>query len=317
MAKSSYPNGFTNGVTIRGIPVAVTNPGETFWVNSTAVLPVGGKSPSDNSPGTYLEPVSTIGAALDLCTASRGDIIICMPGHTEASVAAGGVALDVKGVALIGLGTGSLKPTINLTTLATATVTVTADDVSLFNFRIVSGLANQAIGLNVTGANFSVDSCEFMSSTAALGLLTSIQSSNTAFGLSVTNCLIQQESSIAGTAVTDVCSSGIQFDGDNTTIRNNVILGEFSVSGIYNVTTAAEGCVIMDNSIMNLSTAAAGGGISLKAACTGMIYRNHIVSMKTTTVAALVVNPNCAMSENYANNDNANSDIVIPVLAST
>ena len=36
---SNYPNGFANGVTIRGVPITITNPGAVFWVsNSTTLL---------------------------------------------------------------------------------------------------------------------------------------------------------------------------------------------------------------------------------------------------------------------------------------
>lgn len=240
MTISNFPNGFANGVLIRGVPIAITNPGETFWVNSTSVLPDGGKSPSGNSPGTFLEPVATIAQALDLCKASRGDIIAVMPGYTETVATAGGLALDVAGVAIIGMGQGSLKPTVS-SSQTTSTITVTAANVSVSNFRFVSTVADMAVCLSVTGVGFAIDSCEFMASAAGTGILTAISATATATGLRVTNCRINNESSVAGVAVTDIAAAGIQTLADNSFIRGNFINGSYSVSGIYNVTTAAEG----------------------------------------------------------------------------
>jgi len=38
---SNFPNGFKGGVTIRGIPLQLLNPGEVFWVNNSGVLAKG------------------------------------------------------------------------------------------------------------------------------------------------------------------------------------------------------------------------------------------------------------------------------------
>ncbi len=40
MPISNFPSGFANGITIRGVPLLQTNPGQVFWVyNGTAILP--------------------------------------------------------------------------------------------------------------------------------------------------------------------------------------------------------------------------------------------------------------------------------------
>jgi hypothetical protein len=38
MSRSNYPNGFTDGVTIRGLPVLLAHPGKVYWVNNSSVL---------------------------------------------------------------------------------------------------------------------------------------------------------------------------------------------------------------------------------------------------------------------------------------
>ena len=94
---SNYPNGFSNGVTIRGIPLLQVHPGEVFWVNNSGVLAKGGVGGSDGNDGSYLRPFSTIDYAVGRCTASRGDIIAVMPGHAESVAAASGITLDEIG----------------------------------------------------------------------------------------------------------------------------------------------------------------------------------------------------------------------------
>src|SRR5687768_2550744 len=112
MAYSNYPNGFANGVTIRGVPLVQLHPGKVFWVNNSSVLPDGGVGGSDNNPGTFLKPYSTLHYAIGRCKASRGDIIALMPGHVENVTAASGITSDVIGVAVVGLGAGTLRPKI-------------------------------------------------------------------------------------------------------------------------------------------------------------------------------------------------------------
>jgi len=111
MALSNFPQGFTNGVTIRGIPIVQLHPGKVFYVNNSTVLAENGVGGSDGNPGTLQRPFSTIDYAIGRCTAGRGDIILVMPGHAETVTSATMINMDVAGVAIIGLGTGSSRPT--------------------------------------------------------------------------------------------------------------------------------------------------------------------------------------------------------------
>lgn len=83
---------------------------------------------------------ATIDEAIGACTANAGDTIYVLPGHTEA-ITSGSIALDVAGVSIIGLGSGSLKP--SLTFGATdSKISVTAANGTFKNLRLVAGVAD-------------------------------------------------------------------------------------------------------------------------------------------------------------------------------
>lgn len=191
MGLSHFPNGFKQGISIRGVPIVNTHPGEVFWVNNSGVLAKGGVGGSDGNDGTYLRPFSTIAKAISMATASRGDVILVMPGHSETISSAGALAFSKAGVALVGLGVGTLRPTLSYTTAATASVTVTAANVTISNIRCVANFADVTRAFNVTATNLHLDSVEFMEGGADLNFVDYIDCSggdNTADNLRVTNC---------------------------------------------------------------------------------------------------------------------------------
>ena len=122
--RSVYPSGFSTGITVRGLPLNVSHPGEIFFVNNSTVLAKGGVGGSNGNPGTYIKPFSTCEGAINngAVRASRGDVIFAMPGHAETISTATALNMDKAGVALIGLGTGGLRPTLTFDTATTAAI---------------------------------------------------------------------------------------------------------------------------------------------------------------------------------------------------
>jgi hypothetical protein len=91
-------------------------------------------------PDGVLRFYSTIDEAIGKCTANAGDVIYVLPGHTEA-VTATSIAFDIAGVSIIGLGNGSLKPT--LTFGATdSKINVTAANGVFKNLRFTAGVGD-------------------------------------------------------------------------------------------------------------------------------------------------------------------------------
>ena len=158
---SNYPGGFSGGITIRGIPLNILHPGKVFWVNNSSVLAPGGIGGSNGNDGTYQRPFSTLDYAIGRCTASRGDVIVLMPGHAENISTASGITVDVAGIAIVGLGAGTLRPKFSFTAAA-GTYVISAANVSHYNVQWEANFADVTMGLDISGVDgLSFDECYF------------------------------------------------------------------------------------------------------------------------------------------------------------
>lgn len=223
MRTSNFPNGFAQGITIRNVPLALAYPGDVFWVDSGAS--------AAGPKGTYQRPFTTIAAALDHCTANNGDIIFCKPGHTETITAAAGLAIDVAGVAIIGLGTGSLRPTINFTTVVGADMDISAANVTMVNFLFTGGIDALTGPIDIGAADCTLLDIETRDVTGQA----------TDFIVTDDNCdrLLISGWKHLGAAAAGADTAITLVGGDDWVIENFDIYGNFAVAGIENVTTAA------------------------------------------------------------------------------
>lgn len=155
MPRSNFPRGFAEGVTIRGVPLIQTNPGQVYWVYNGTALMSGQIGGSDGNKGTFDQPFSTLDYAVSRCVADRGDIIFVKPGHAETIATATALAIDVAGVAVIGLGRGSNRPTFNLTA-TTSTITMSANNCVFWNCLVTGGVDAIVAVFTVSGADCSL-----------------------------------------------------------------------------------------------------------------------------------------------------------------
>jgi len=152
MAMSNYPGGFGGGVTIQNVPIQMAVPNKVFWVDSNG----GG-----GSKGTFDHPVATLAAALDLCTASKGDVIMLKAGHSESPVVT--IDLDIAGVSIIGLGVGRNRPTFipTFTVASDIVFNVSADDILFKNIIVEDGTntGGNSNQFSVSANNFTMEDC--------------------------------------------------------------------------------------------------------------------------------------------------------------
>ena len=272
---TNFPLGFQNGISLRGVPVEIPVPGQVFWVDSTSAVVKGSVGSSNGNPGTYQKPFATLDFAIGQCVASRGDVIYLKPGHTETIGAAAAVDLDVAGVTVIGLGTGTLQPRLDFTATA-GTVEVNADNISIVNVNFHANVPAVVIGLSVLtlATDLLVMGCNFdVETTTTDEFVISVN-----VGVGCDRIIIEEniiDMGLGGAA------RGIAFVGATAgaTIRDNRIVGDYSVANIGGDTTLSTEVYIEDNMLIQGGT----GGLNAVAVIvmltgtTGVVRNNDIV----------------------------------------
>jgi hypothetical protein len=136
---------------------------------------------------------TSLSNALTASVAARGDVILLAPGYTQTVSSATTLVISKSGVTIIGLGLGSLRATITLDTLTTATIKITADNVTMRNIVVSANFADIVSAFTLTTAkNFTLDKWEVVETAVNMNFLHVIDldaTSNHADGLTVTNGL--------------------------------------------------------------------------------------------------------------------------------
>lgn len=285
MPASNYPMGFPQGLTLRNVPITQTNPGRVFWVSNTTTILTGQRGGSDANKGTFDSPFATLNYAITQCVANRGDIIFIKSGHAENVTSATSHALAIAGVAVVGMGSGSNRPKFTFTTANTATIAVSADNISFINCQFVANFLSVAAAFTLsTAKNFTLQGCSFTDTSSVLDFLNCVKSTgaaNTADGLTIL------DSTWFGTGTTSVNSFALVADANiNVTLnRNRVILERTADASILlTVTTGASTNIELgDNVAISKQTATTNGTLaSLGASSTGVVYRNFSGTLVTT-----------------------------------
>ena len=270
------------------------HPGDIWFVGST----VTGASDSAGFGRNPDAPFATLDYAVGNCTASKGDVIYVLPGHAEVVTAAGGLDLDVAGISIIGLGNGTLQPTVTLTTADTADVDVDAANILIENIHFKSGFADIAACIDVNATDCTIRNCRFTEA-----------ADNQNFVI----CVLGAAAAASDRLVVEDCSC-IQDDSANThfvslpgtskgcVVRRNVIIGDFGTAAIGAAGVVIFG-VVTDNVIYNAASDndscinLAGTGICMRNMCGGAAAQANGI---TATLWALAENYYGVISEDLS-----------------
>ncbi len=300
---SNFPHGVRSyGVPVMGSGVQIpATTGNYFFVHSG--------TGSNSNAGTDSElPVATIDYAVGLCTASKGDVIIVMPGHAENISAGTSLVVDVAGVQIIGLGHGFNRPVLTFTNTA-GSIEMDAANTRLSNVILKASVSAVVVGINVDADNVTLDNLRFTIDETGDDFITMVDID--AFdGASVLNCQFQAEA-IAGSA------EAIRLDDcHDVLIQGNHFTGNFSDSAIVGEGALGLRLELIGNFIYNDDTGTA-NGIDLNVAFTGLIAYNAIATLDAAAVANLLDPGSCGNVENYGVNAIDEIAIVIGGTAST
>ena len=300
---SSYPAGFNNGVSIRGITLAQTHPGKAVWLSNGPFQAPSATAGSDGNDGTFTRPCATLAGALLKCVAGRGDMIMVKPGHQETISTATALIMSVSGVAVIGLGAGALRPTFILATATTATINVVADDVTFQNCVFYANLANIAsaftlgiasvtaslagntLSVTVLGSGYLYVGARVLATGIPVGTYITSQVSGTANGVGVYS-VSGAGATVASTTVTTT-ARGFTLDNcdvlDTSAILNFLICVSFGT-----VANAFDGISITRNRIVLLATSGVVNLMPITASTANVTIADNYFQSATTNAAAVI-----------------------------
>lgn len=317
---TNFPDGFTDGLSVRGMPLLQAQPGNVFWVNNSSTLNVGAIGGSNSNRGTYLAPFSTLQYGLDSCTAGRGDIIFVGAGHAETISSAAILLFNKAGVAIIGLGSGSSRPTFTFTTATTANIPVTAANMSVQNCLFTAAFLDIASVFTATSTNtptdFCIDNCEFRDGTSVnfLSVFTSNATDASCNGLTMTNSRVTGLGSTAATAAFTLAGNC-----DRLTIANNYISNAVAAnSGLILLTTTTKvltHLLITGNQLLFVGANSATGALMITTATTNTgIISNNFFSGARAIASAVIVSASSGLKtyQNFYQTTADMSGVILP-----
>lgn len=307
MPITNFPQGFANGLSVRGMPLLQMQPGQVFFVNNSTVLNPQQRAGSNNNTGTFLQPFATLDYAVNTaCTASRGDIVFVGPGHAETISTAAIWTMATAGVAVIGLGAGSLRPTFTFTA-ATANIPVTAANMSIQNCLFVANHADVASVFTATGTStphdFALENCEFRDTSSILNFLTVMTgnaTANSCDGFSMTNCRISSLGTTAATTAVKMSSATdrmkLNYNFGNWAVLNDT--AAMLAMGANDATNFEFGWNILNKP----NTSSTGGSFisSSSTASTGHCHDNLLWQLDATAGIWIPTGTKLAFSNNFS-----------------
>ena len=304
---SNFPNGFAFGITVRGLPLIQSHPGSVFWVDNSATAKPGCAAGADGNPGTFNKPLATINKAVGKCTADAGDIIMVKPGHAETIADAATLVLSTAGIAVIGLGAGSDRPTLTFSTAATANIPITAANMSIQNFLFKANVADVASVFTATSTNtptdFAVENCSFYDKSSILNFLaivTGNATANSMDGLRFAGNRIASKGTTAATTAIKILSATERVDLlDNFGVW--AVLNDtacFLAAGASNITSFNMG----RNRLYKPNTSSTGGSFvsGSGVAWTGHAYDNYMYQLDATAGIWIPTGTGLGFSQNFS-----------------
>lgn len=311
---SQYPNGFSNGVTIRGLPISIAYPGKLLWVNnSNNVQGQGVKGSDSTGNGSYTQPLGTLMGAVS--RANDGDIIMLGMGHAETINSS--TLWDInKSVLVYGTGSGSLTPTLTYTTSTTSTLRVSADGVAICNVRLVANIAAVTSAVTLTTAkDFNLTNVLAMDTSGVLNFVNIVDT-----GTTVNSCdglTIENSMRVGLGASTNTTLVKLDCTADRVNISNNYIAHSATTAGglmIIGASATATNLLVANNICNLVGAVGVTDGILItvsSALNTGVLKNNLVHSLDVTSPRLVTALKGLQYFNNYyAGNPDASGELV-------
>jgi hypothetical protein len=280
MTMANYNGGFKDGISIRGLPIAVTHPGKVYWVSNSPVQLPNQKGGSNSNDGSFNAPWSTLAYALTQTSQGRGDIVMVKAGHKETIADATTLAMSCHGVAIIGQGAGGTRPTFTFTA-ATANIPIRSASMTIYNCLFLANFADVASVF--TGIRGSSATSTIADAGGGYGLLTTVGAVTGSFypgatvmGTGVTN----------GTFIVSQVSGTAQGIGTYLVYPSQTVSSTTITAGTHDFTI--DSCEFRDlSSVLNFLTVVTGNATA--SSMNGLTLVNNKISSLGTTAATTAV----------------------------
>ena len=282
LTKVTLPNGalFNTADTFLGAGNLFST-GTVYFVSS-------GTGSNDNNGTDPSTPKSSIAGAQSAATASKSDIVVILPGHSETLTT--GITLSKAGVNYVGLGQGLLRPSLQ-TGAAIDTVSITAANVTLQNINFPFTTVDDATAyVNVAAAGTTLRGLRMIGSTTSINVTDMITVASGGDDLLVEDCY-------AYNTVTD-CVSWLSLEAAvaRPIIRGNVIQGQFSTGVLMDEATAT--LATISHNIFKNTKAATAVVTFTTGNSTGVMSFNHLSGRHTTLASNFVPGTGMDVFEN-------------------
>ena len=276
-------------------------------MGSVVVTPTGGLAlfVRSTGPQNYDPPaltgriLPTINTALSYCRANALDTIYVLPGHVETINAAAFFSNLVAGVRSVGVGDGTVRPTLNWT-VAAATWTINQANVLVDNMRLImdaTASTTVTAPLTVSAAGVTIQRCFIEVATGASQLCTT----------AITVASGANDFSMIGNKVWGA-TAGTPPDVVSVTAavaRPRIIGNDMQAAlsatteGLVTLKAAATDCEIKNNYLVN-KVASSTVALLGFAACTGVVADNYLGITNGTGGATAISTPgNWNMFQNF------------------
>ena len=256
-------------------------------------------------------PVKTLDYAIGLCTASKGDLIVLMPGHAETTTA---IALDVAGVKIVGQGFGANRPTLTATTASTDLLNVTAANCEIENVRLVGAASGNTALLDLSAAatDFVARGCEFVQAATPLSAVTIVGAERFVFS----GC------SFRGSADGPDRVFSIEVGCDNWVIENCRFLYPLGLDNeLIKSVAVCVGYVIKDVTVVGIDTLLVNFSSSSAGPPDGLFASGHVMASAAVTsiedIVAGATSKGMAFGTVYATDAVAKRSVPIPLVSAS
>lgn len=275
---------FSNGISSFGIPVYGSDlygqplSGTVLWVDTVNGVDAG----TGNGPSSAYQ---TLTYALTQAVAGSTTILVAQ-GSTITISSATALAVTTAGVQIVGLGQGRTRPLFDFTTANTATIAVSAANVSFINCRFRANFLSIAAAFTLsTATGFILSNCTFFEASNVLNFLNIVKSTgaaNTVDGMRAIGNLWRGQGT---TSVNSFILSANDID-DAIWMGNTVILARTATAAVFATISAGvlTNLQCTDNTAISKQTADTGGGFINVGGTTssGIVARNNLGDLSTT-----------------------------------